>query len=544
MTFNGSTRITSSMQSPLRRIVLVFILIALLPAIFLVYELSELNQNEKIVRETYQNQLEAILYSINQYSDDFLSSWASRIRQARREHTDPSFETQLSTIINQTDVVRYVYMSDLEGKSAAYQLFADDPPVAEVKAKLDEMINAHLDESRRLIEYAEAGFVKMQALQEPVYGESIPVLFALDKNADNYRIGVIVLHLTKFIKNNLAVKMQAISQGQLVISAFRVADDSLIYSTQPNLLLAQTTQTHVQQFKNAMQKKDFWVLPGYYVGINVVGVTLEDLVKERTTTSIAILAVLGSIFAFGIYFLYSNIKREIYLSQAKSEFVSNVSHEIRTPLSLIGMFAETLETGRVSSEEKKKEYYSIISKETQRLSRIVNRILNFSQLEANKKTFNFQSVQVNDLCADILKMYFYPMQEKGFVFEFNPDANVLPIRADRESVSEVLVNLLDNAIKYSRDNKRITITTGMTDRFTFISVKDQGIGIAKNHQRDIFDQFYRAPTGDVHTTKGSGLGLALVKKIVEAHHGDIKVDSTPDKGSTFTVYFPLINTGS
>lgn len=544
MTFNGSTRITSSMQSPLRRIVLVFILIALLPAIFLVYELSELNQNEKIVRETYQNQLEAILYSINQYSDDFLSSWASRIRQARREHTDPSFETQLSTIINQTDVVRYVYMSDLEGKSAAYQLFADDPPVAEVKAKLDEMINANLDESRRLIEYAEAGFVKMQALQEPVYGESIPVLFALDKNADNYRIGVIVLHLTKFIKNNLAVKMQAISQGQLVISAFRVADDSLIYSTQPNLLLAQTTQTHVQQFKNAMQKKDFWVLPGYYVGINVVGVTLEDLVKERTTTSIAILAVLGSIFAFGIYFLYSNIKREIYLSQAKSEFVSNVSHEIRTPLSLIGMFAETLETGRVSSEEKKKEYYSIISKETQRLSRIVNRILNFSQLEANKKTFNFQSVQVNDLCADILKMYFYPMQEKGFVFEFNPDANVLPIRADRESVSEVLVNLLDNAIKYSRDNKRITITTGMTDRFTFISVKDQGIGIAKNHQRDIFDQFYRAPTGDVHTTKGSGLGLALVKKIVEAHHGDIKVDSTPDKGSTFTVYFPLINTGS
>ncbi|MEI9921590.1 MAG: sensor histidine kinase [Bacteroidota bacterium] len=106
------------------------------------------------------------------------------------------------------------------------------------------------------------------------------------------------------------------------------------------------------------------------------------------------------------------------------------------------------------------------------------------------------------------------------------------------------MNLLDNAVKYSRDNKKITITTGTQDRYTFIAVKDNGIGIAKNHQRDIFDQFYRAPTGDVHTTKGSGLGLALVKKIVQAHNGDIKVDSAPDKGSTFTVYFPYINTGS
>jgi two-component system phosphate regulon sensor histidine kinase PhoR len=257
-----------------------------------------------------------------------------------------------------------------------------------------------------------------------------------------------------------------------------------------------------------------------------------------------LLGILVFLFAGGIYFLYSNIRREIYLSQAKSEFVSNVSHEIRTPLSLIGMFAETLETGRVTTEEKKKEYYGIISKETARLSRIVNRILNFSQLEANKKTFNYQPVDINDLCTDILKMYFYPMQEKGFSFEFIKDPEVKLIRADKEAISEVLVNLLDNAIKYSRDNKQITIVTGTEGRYTIISVKDKGIGIARNHQRDIFDQFYRAPTGDVHTTKGSGLGLALVKKIIEAHDGEIKVESAPDKGSSFTVYFPYINTGS
>jgi two-component system phosphate regulon sensor histidine kinase PhoR len=531
------------MQSPLRKIVLVFILLALVPAIFLIYELAELNKNENIVRETYQNQLDAILFSVNQYSDDIIANWANLIRQQRREQSDANFESQLPGIIKQADVVRYVYLSDLKGKSVAYQLHADDPPPEEVKPKLDIVIKENIDQCTRLIDYAEAGFRKMQAVDTPVYGESIPIIFALDGSEWDYQIGMVVVDLPTMIKNNLAPKMQAISQGKLITSAFRVADDSLIYSTEPNLL-DDKARADAQQFKDLMIKKDFWVLPGYYVGINVVGATLENLVQERTTTSMAILAVLALIFAGGTYFLYSNIRREIYLSQAKSEFVSNVSHEIRTPLSLIGMFAETLETGRVNTEEKKREYYSIISKETARLSRIVNRILNFSQLEANKKTFNFQPVQLNDLCADVLKMYFYPMQEKGFTFEFNPDPKAQVIRADKESISEVLVNLLDNAIKYSRENKQITVTTGSEGRYIFISVKDQGIGIAKNHQRDIFDQFYRAPTGDVHTTKGSGLGLALVKKIVEAHDGEIKVDSAPDKGSTFTIYFPYINTGS
>jgi two-component system phosphate regulon sensor histidine kinase PhoR len=531
------------MQSPLRKIVLVFILIALLPAIFLIYELAELNKNENIVRETYQNQLDAILYSVNQYSDDIISSWANTIRHERLEHPDPDFEPRLADVINQTDVVRYVYMSDLKGKSVAYQLYEGDPPPEDVQPKLDAIIEKNHEQCARLIEYAEAGFRKMQAVDTPVYGESIPILFALDGSDGDYQIGVVVVDLPMMIKSNLAPKMQAISQGKMVISAFRLADDSLIYSTQPAQLNSRA-RADVKQFKDLMIKKDFWVLPGYYVGINLVGATLEDLVEERTDTAFIILGVLALIFAGGIYFLYSNIRREIYLSQAKSEFVSNVSHEIRTPLSLIGMFAETLETGRVNTEEKKREYYGIISKETQRLSRIVNRILNFSQLEANKKTFNFQPVQVNDLCADILKMYFYPMQEKGFAFEFNQDKNAPQIRADKESISEVLVNLVDNAIKYSRDNKKVTITTGVEGRYTFVAVRDQGIGIAKNHQRDIFDQFYRAPTGDVHTTKGSGLGLALVKKIVEAHDGEIKVDSAPDKGSTFTVFFPYINTGS
>ncbi len=531
------------MKSPLRKIVVAFILIALLPVLFLVYELVELNKNEKIVRDAYQNQLDAILYSVNQYSDDVMSSWSNLVRQQRREHPAKELPVHLNQVINQTEVVRYFYMSDLGDRSIAYRLYEEGPDTAIMRAELDKIIQADIGLCEKLARFAEAGFRKMQAVNKPLPDDSVPILFALDNTPGDYQIGVLVVNLPALIKHNLGPKMQAISQGKMIISAFRVADDSLIYSTEPSLMTAEA-RASAREFKELATKKDFWVLPGYYVGITVVGASLEDLVQERTTSVIIVLAVLIFLFGGGFYFLYRNVRREIYLSQAKSEFVSNVSHEIRTPLSLIGMFAETLETGRVKTEEKKQEYYGIISKETARLSRIVNRILNFSQLEANKKAFNMHPLNVNDLCNEILKMYFFPMQEKGFVFEYHPGDAAREIRADKESLSEVIVNLVDNAIKYSRDQKHITITTGVEGKYTFLAVKDQGIGIARNHQRDIFDQFYRAPTGDVHTTKGSGLGLTLVKKIVEAHGGYIGLESAPGKGSTFTIYIPYLNPGT
>src|SRR6185295_1367385 len=182
---------------------------------------------------------------------------------------------------------------------------------------------------------------------------------------------------------------------------------------------------------------------GYFLGISLKGASIDNLVASRTTTTEIFLAFLGVLLAGGIFFLYSNIRREIQLSQAKSEFVSNVSHEIRTPLSLIGMFAETLETGRVPTEEKKQEYYSIIGKETSRLTKIVNRILNFSQMEANRKRFKFDPVDLNALCADILKSYFHHLEDKGFDVDFRPNANLEKVRIDKDAVTEVIVNLLD-----------------------------------------------------------------------------------------------------
>jgi two-component system phosphate regulon sensor histidine kinase PhoR len=304
----------------------------------------------------------------------------------------------------------------------------------------------------------------------------------------------------------------------------------LIYSTDPS------AGPNTMLDNNESQKKSFWLLPGYYLSISLTGATIDDLVRDRMITSLIILGLLASILALGIWFLYRNIRREMSLAQAKSEFVSNVSHEIRTPLSLISMYAETLEMNRVT-EEKKLEYQRVIAKEAARLSGIVNRILNFSQIQANKKKYETKPLHLNELVDEVLNSYFFHLRDKGFTCELIKEENLKMILGDRNAITEAFINLIDNAMKYSQDKKNITIRTGRDGDFNFVEVKDEGIGIAKKHQHEIFDQFYRAPTGDIHNTKGSGLGLTLVKKTMEAHHGKIKVESSPGNGSTFRLYF-------
>lgn len=525
------------MKDSTKRITWLFLVIALLPVAFVIYELSLLNQNEKMVRETYRNQLDAILYSVNQYSDDLINSWANRVRQElqRTDEWLPDWSIRLQTVLNQREVVPYVYLTDLQGNSKLVSL-AEDTTADLSTTEMDMVMKKEAETITRLIKYESAGFRKAEALNYRVLGRYVPVLFTLDP-AGEYKAAVLLLDVRLFIVNSLAPKMQTISQEEFIISALKVDGDTVIYSTELTAS-ADEIRESARTFKEELSATKFSALPGYYFGIMLKGATLDDLVKERTQTTLFILILFTALLGGGIWFLYRNIRREMLLSQAKSEFVSNVSHEIRTPLSLIGMFAETLEAGRVTSEEKKKEYYTIITKEAARLSRIVNRILNFSQLEANKKAFHFAPVQVNEVCREVLSNYTDQLKEKGFDLAFKPGDLPL-IKADKEALAEVIINVVDNAVKYSRDRKKISISTERTGNLVRVAIADSGIGIAKEHQREIFDQFFRVPLGDVHSTKGSGLGLTLVKRIMLAHGGDVVVESELNKGSVFILTFPV-----
>ena len=277
---------------------------------------------------------------------------------------------------------------------------------------------------------------------------------------------------------------------------------------------------------------------GLTLAIKLRGTTLAAIGQRFARISFLTLAALSLVLAGGIALTYRNVTKEMALARLKSDFVSNVSHELRTPLSLIRLYAETLEMGRLTSPEKYQEYYRIIRKESERLTSLINNILDFSRIEAGRKEYDFRETDMRELVHNTLDSYRYQIEQNGFQFEEKID-EVPPLRVDREAMARSLLNLVNNALKYSQDRKFIGVNLYRDNGSVKLEVVDQGIGIPHQEQQKIFEKFYRVGDPLVHNTKGSGLGLSLVRHIVQAHGGDVSVDSAPGQGSKFTIALPV-----
>jgi signal transduction histidine kinase len=280
---------------------------------------------------------------------------------------------------------------------------------------------------------------------------------------------------------------------------------------------------------------------GLTLAMKMRGTTLAAMGKHFAMTSYGILGALSLLLAGGLILTYRNVSREIALAKIKSDFVSNVSHELRTPLALIRLYAETLEMGRLKTPEKYHEYYQIIRKESERLSSLINNILDFSRIEAGRKEYDFRETDMRELVCNTMESYRYQIEQQGFTLEENIDP-VPPMKVDREAVTRSLVNLVNNALKYSQDQKYIGVNLYRDNGSVKLEVIDHGIGIPKMEQPKIFEKFYRVGDPLVHNTKGSGLGLSLVQHIVHAHGGAVQVESTPGRGSKFTISIPVPGT--
>ena len=280
------------------------------------------------------------------------------------------------------------------------------------------------------------------------------------------------------------------------------------------------------------------VFPGLALGIKLRGTTLAAIGQHFFRSSFLTLAGLSLVLACGIALTYRNVSKEMALARLKSDFVSNVSHELRTPLSLIRLYAETLEMGRLTSPEKYQEYYCIIRKESERLTALINNILDFSRIEAGRKEYDFRETDLRELVRNTLDSYRYQIEQHGFTYEEKID-EVPPVRVDREAMARSLVNLVNNALKYSQDRKFIGVSLYRDNGSVKLEVVDHGIGIPHQEQSKIFEKFYRVGDPLVHNTKGSGLGLSLVRHIAQAHGGDVLVDSSPGQGSKFTITLPM-----
>ncbi len=515
------------MNSTLKKIGGILTILVLLPIIVVVtFEVANLNENEKRISEIYDNQLQTILFSLNQYSEDFISSWRSQISLSVREEGIASDKSAMlySKLLAENKALEGIFFIEAN---------RDEPPKFYSQSlnydknisinKFIEIIDSNKIRVDKLQKMSTVGYYKIDPFGESLEpGKSLLVSLINNK----YICGFLVNSET-FIKENLSQQIQQVTQDNFVIACSRGTTENIIYSTGKF------------NFDNENLSLAFWLFPEYNISIQLKGETINVLAKNRLFNNIFILIVLTLVLLLGLFLVFRIIKKEVELAQIKSDFVSNVSHELRTPLALISMYSETLEMGRVNSDEKRNEYYKIISNETNRLSRIVNSILNFSKIEAGKRTYSFEKIDINKIVAEALSSYEQQLRNEGFKCNFNAGENIPLFSADQEALTESIINLIDNAAKYSSEKKQIDIITGKDKNFIFVEVRDYGIGISNEDKTKIFDKFFRVTSGQVHNTKGTGLGLSLVKHIVEAHKGNIGLKSQIGEGSSFRLNFPM-----
>ena len=513
-----------------RRIGLLLTFVFLLPALFFsVYELSSLNRDEKMIQNIYAKQLEAILFSVNQYSDDIVGNWVMKIEAALDEPTvSDSIPPRIEELLNLNSAIKAMFVVDTINGAPSVAIYSVDKLTPIPRRELEIALKDSVAVLKRMISYRSSGFRKVHRI--PLPGAPANCLaFITQKGASQYRITGIFVDPATFIEDMIGPRLQSIVGDQFILAVMMKEKDSVAYTTRMNAN---------EEASAEAVTKELWIFPDYVLGIRTRGETLQQLVRERTRNNLILLGTLDVILILGVVLAFRNLKREVALAQNKADFVSNVSHEIRTPLALISMFAETLEMGRVPTEEKKREYYQILSKESQRLTGIVNKILSFSQSEAKKKVFHPERLHVADVIQGVLSTYDFHLKSKGFEYHVSGEKDV-SVHADREAFVECFINLLDNAVKYSEDIKLIEIEIGREKEFGTIAVKDSGIGISAQDQRHVFDKFYRVAKRNLARTQGTGLGLSLVKQLMDAQRGRITVASELGKGSTFTLYFPL-----
>lgn len=513
------------MNKPIKKIGLFLILIIALPILFFaVREVTSLNENERVIEEIYKNQIESILFSINQYSEDIVRSWGMRLEGITEEgiQTSNKLKEKLALLFNDNSSLNYILIAD-STLTSKFLIDRDGTQKTDSNTSLLLIENQQL--INRLYRYKENGFTKFEPASLVTDKDVQFLIFVLD----NKQICFFAINKQKFVKQNLSSKIQSVARNEFIVSVIDSVGNQNIYSTDSVV---------DQKFE---QRKNLWLLPDYSLGIMLKGSTIESLVKERSNLNFYLIIGLSILMLLVAFWGYRNIKKEVELAQIKSDFVSNVSHELRTPLALINMFAETLTMGRINSEEKRNEYYNIIHNETERLSKIVNKILSFSKIEAGKFKYNFVKTDINLLVEKIYTSYKHHLENNGFEFLFNPSVESLLTKIDSEAVSEAVINLIDNSVKYSNKTKKVILSTGRTNKAIIIEVEDFGLGISKEEQNKIFDKFYRSSSGNIHNTKGTGLGLTLVKLIMDAHKAEIKLTSELDKGSKFSLFFPINN---
>ncbi|MEM1094910.1 MAG: ATP-binding protein [Bacteroidota bacterium] len=501
----------------LTRISVILLGVVLVPALFYIaYEVKQVDEQEAMMVAVYEQQLETLLYSVNQHAWDTVSDWADALEWELRQA--PNADGARDFLSEQPLMTGGVVLIDSLRQSTLWIM--QDTTVTSASIVADST-------ARRLRSRLGVGYRQLEPiLLQDAAAVKVVMLYALE-DAGALHFAGLVLDQNQFIETEVAPKLRDVGRTQFELAICQGP------SAVPVIATGDVSCTDIEY------SRALWVFPDHTICIKPTEQAAIAMLDRRLWRNLSTAGGLTVVLLMGVGFVLYTVRREMRLAQMKSDFVSNVSHELRTPLSLIRMFAETLEMGRVRDDAKRQEYYRIIGMETERLTHLINNILDFSRMEAGQKTYRFAPLDLNALVRSTLKLYSYKLSSGGFQVETHLASDLPHLHADHDALTEALINLIENAIKYSPDAKHLAVTTERVDGALALRVTDHGCGISEADQQRVFDKFFRVSTGLVHDTKGTGLGLSLVQHIVNAHDGHMTVESTLGQGSTFSILLPL-----
>jgi signal transduction histidine kinase len=530
------TKFQKFLRTHIMLVGLVTVLVPLLSLLALQYwSLSELEETSTVAdvvwRKNYLMDVsKEIKFFYRNNAEKVLNIPASSIQNGLHPETFPFGKCSI-------DGAKRLFIATFDGKGGAQVFFYDpydqslvtNPPADEVRTA-----NILVAPLRILHEEGKAtsGALTLEerdpenrVMFKPIIDDEARVIGAAGMIIDKELFGKVYLPQT--ITTTLPRFFPADKQESIIVTAYD-EKNQVVFSTQPVKGLDDETFVWMPLYSDwRLTIRSRHSTPAQWAAWNF---------KLNMTLSVLMTVALLS----GIILALRAAQRQMRLSQMKTDFVSNVSHELRTPLASIRVFAEFLKMGRVSEEEKIREYGEYIETESRRLTQLVNNILDFSRIESGRKTYDFNETDPSALVHHTLKTFDIQIKQRGFSVNVREPQGPLPaVFVDEESMAQALINLLDNAIKYSGAAHEIEIELAHAAGFVTIAVHDHGIGLSREDQQKVFEKFYRVCTGLVHETRGSGLGLSLVKHIVEAHKGRITVESEPGRGSTFTIHLPV-----
>lgn len=416
----------------------------------------------------------------------------------------------------QTPTVRAVFLVDLG--SPAHNVLALSSRAPELETERFRRLLVH-----RLLPELKLDKPPIEELRHlhRVEREKALLLSHWEQQLDDRHLLVVVWHDVPRIVHDLFPELYSDTQQSRVNIVD--ADGKIIYGPP----LGRGGMVLGRQFETTLYK---WTL-------NVTMNSAEELaaaVARRRLLEMVLVGLSSVVVIAGLFVILLAAHRERRLSNLKSEFVANVSHELKTPLALVRMFGELLQTGRADSEEKRKQYLSIIVNESDRLNALIENVLDFAKVERGQAAYEFSPGSLAEPVARAVEACRVRAEREGIALELSLQ-DVPQLLLDERAIEIAVINLVDNALKYAPDGKRITVLVRPVAGGAEVMVSDQGPGIAPEDRKRIFERFVRGKASRGKQVRGSGIGLSLVKHIAEAHGGSIRIDDAIPHGSIFTL---------